>query len=187
MNLHDLGNTIQVAGVIYADHEILYFCMLPKEEFDGKEFRLLKLSSEDWQKVVRQTDLLETEVLANASDGKLAKVIVRKSTRVIDQEVSWSVYRRDQYTCRYCGKNNVPLTVDHMVLWEDGGPSIPENLITACKPCNRARGNTPYRDWLTSAYYKKVSRNLRADFLDDNVKVAETIDGIPLRVQQRSR
>lgn len=187
LNLMDFGHGLQVAGVIYADKEVVHVCMMPDEPLEGRQVRALELSQEDWQKIIRQTDLLETEILAQATDGKIAKVIVRKSTRVIDQSVSWSVYRRDQYQCRYCGRNDVPLTVDHMVLWEEGGPSIPENLITACKSCNRARGNMQYLEWLEDPYYKKVSAKLRPDFIAENRLVATTIDSIPRRVQQRGR
>ena len=60
--------------------------------------------TEDWKKVLRQTDLLETEVLALSEDGKLTKAILRKSQRQIEARISWNVFRRDGYRCRYCGR-----------------------------------------------------------------------------------
>ena len=48
------------------------------------------------------------------------------------------------------------MTVDHIVLWSEGGQSVPDNLITSCAKCNHTRGKMPYNDWLSSAYYKKI-------------------------------
>lgn len=189
LNLHDLGNTIQISGIIYSDEEVVYLCMLPNEELDGKQLRLLDLSQEDWKKVVQQTDLMETEVLAKSADGTLAKVIIRKSTRTIEQNTSWAVYRRDQYHCRYCGRSDVPLTVDHLILWEEGGPSTEENLMTCCRRCNKARGNMQYAEWLASKFYKDFSRDLQPNFRRANERIIEEglLDKIPRRYQQRGR
>ena len=88
------------------------------------------------------------------------------------------MYRRDHYRCRYCGANDVPLTVDHLVLWEEGGPSTEENLVSACKDCNKTRGNTPYHLWLRDSYYKRVSANLPPMIQEANERIAHTLDGI---------
>jgi 5-methylcytosine-specific restriction endonuclease McrA len=85
---------------------------------------------------------------------------VRKSQRQIDSKVQWDCFRRDKYKCVYCNRDDVPLTIDHIMTWENGGPTTVENLVTACKKCNKTRGNTPYGDWLESDYYKQVSKNV---------------------------
>jgi len=188
MDLLELGNTIQVAGVIYANSEICYLAMLPDEPWDGRQPRLLELDQEDWEKVIRQTDIMETEVLTRAKDGTLVKAIIRKSTRQIEQGISWKVYSRDGYHCRYCGTGHgVPLTVDHLVLWEEGGPSIPENLVACCRRCNKTRGQMKYADWLRSPYYLKVSQMLMPAERDANERLVETLGDIPLRVHEKSR
>jgi hypothetical protein len=189
LNLLDLGNTVQVAGVIYADGEVAYLCMMPEEPLGDHVLRVLELSQEDWKKVIRQTDLVETEVFENAPNGSLAKIIVRKSTRVIEQGVSWAVFRRDGYRCRYCGADKVPLTVDHLVTWEDGGPSIEDNLVACCRKCNKRRGNTPYDKWLATPYYKKVSANLDPNAERKNWEIHSKglLDAIPLRAHSRGR
>ena len=61
---------------------------------------------------------------------KLYKAVIRKCQRNIEQGVSWNVFRRDGYACRYCGNKEVPLTVDHLVLWEESGPSTEANLVS---------------------------------------------------------
>jgi 5-methylcytosine-specific restriction endonuclease McrA len=126
-------------------------------------------------------------VLSQASDGKLAKIVIRKSTRQIEQGVSWAVFRRDKYKCRYCGKDDVPLTVDHLVLWEDGGPSIEENLVACCRKCNKTRGSMQYEKWLSSDYMKKLGENLTEDEKWANVLLVSTLHKIPRRYHTRGR
>jgi hypothetical protein len=188
MNLLDFGHTLQLAGAIYAGEKDLFLMMLPSDPWEGRELHMLDLSQEDWKKVIRQTDLLETEILEAASDGKLTKAIIRKSVRQVEQGVSWTVYSRDHYHCRYCGAGEgVPLTVDHLVLWEDGGPTIEENLVTACRRCNRTRGRTPYGEWLESPYYKRVSQKLPPVIQEQNLELKYTLDDIPKRAHTRGR
>ena len=50
---------------------------------------------------------------------------------------------RDRNTCQYCGQT-LPagnLTLDHVVPRSRGGPSIWENIVAACFPCNNRKGN----------------------------------------------
>ena len=140
IDLHQVGVTIGLAGAVFGDDKVSYLCMFPDQEIQEK-MATLEMDDGDWQKFLRQTDLVEVKVLQKTEHGKLAKSILRKTQRVIEGRVSWGVYKRDEYTCCYCGRDGIPLTVDHLVLWEEGGPSIPENLLTACRKCNKTRGN----------------------------------------------
>lgn len=203
IDLLKVGHTIQLAGAVYAGEGKAYLVMFPEEsgciDVQGSdevilrtnhhtyEVESLELSQEEWKTFLRQTDLLETEVLAKAEDGKTTKAILRKSSRQIEQGVSWAVFRRDRYACRYCGADDVPLTVDHLVLWEVGGPSIEENLVSACRKCNKTRGNTEYAEWLHHPYYKKVSHYLTAHGRQLNIDLLPTLDSIPIRPHKRGR
>ena len=178
LNLFDVGNTIQLAGAIYSDGDHAYLAFFPGEAADLPT-DVLELSREDWTTFIRQTDLLETEVIAKSSDGTLAKAVVRKSQRHIEQDVVWAVSRRDGYRCRYCDKNDVPLTVDHLVLWKDGGPSMEANLVAACRPCNKLRGDTDYAAWLRSSRYARVASKLPDTVKALNHNVLSTLDKIP--------
>jgi len=53
------------------------------------------------------------------------------------------VLRRDDYRCRYCGKlvTNDTANMDHVIPWKLGGKSVASNLVTACRRCNKAKGN----------------------------------------------
>jgi 5-methylcytosine-specific restriction endonuclease McrA len=54
-----------------------------------------------------------------------------------------TVLARDHYTCQYCGAQpgRANLTIDHVLPRSRGGESRWENVITACGPCNRRKGN----------------------------------------------
>jgi len=187
LNIMDVGHTIQMAGVIYADDEVVHLCMFPDEPMEDRQVRVLELNQEDWKAVIRQTDLLETEILQKASDGKLTKAVVRKSARQIEQGVSWAVFRRDGFRCRHCGNDNTPLTVDHVITWEDGGPSTEENLLASCRKCNKARGRMPYGEWLDSQYYRKKSKMLSNYTQAANAQLRLELHNIPRRIHKRSR
>jgi hypothetical protein len=142
---------------------------------------------EDWQDLLRQSDTVETEVLSKDENGVLYKAVVRKAEHQVSKNVSWRVFKRDGYACRYCGDDDTPLTVDHLILWENGGPDTEANLVAACKQCNKARGNTSYEDWLNDWKYTKVSKNLTQAQRYRNRALALTLENIPLKIKTRKR
>lgn len=50
--------------------------------------------------------------------------------------------------CAYCGKEHVPLEIEHIVPKSKGGSSRVSNLTLACKSCNVAKGNGLVEDFL---------------------------------------
>lgn len=192
VDLLAFGNEIMLSGVIFSGKDRLLLCPFPGGEDEGIDYfvasqEILDMDLADWQRLIRQTDIMETEILEKAADGSIVKAIIRKSQRTIDAATSWAVYRRDGYKCRYCGRDDVPLTVDHLVLWEEGGPSIESNLLSCCKKCNKTRGRKQYGDWLQSPYYKHVSAKLSAKALEANSALLATLDAIPRVTHIRSR
>lgn len=57
------------------------------------------------------------------------------------------VFKRDDYTCRYCGARGAALECDHALPLSRGGKSTPVNLVTACQPCNRSKRNRTPEEW----------------------------------------
>lgn len=51
-------------------------------------------------------------------------------------------------TCAYCGIQNVPLQVEHIVPKSKGGSNRISNLTLACEKCNIAKGVKPIEDFL---------------------------------------
>lgn len=50
------------------------------------------------------------------------------------------VFRRDDFTCQYCGKHTFDLTIDHVTPRHLGGPHIWTNVVAACPACNHHKG-----------------------------------------------
>lgn len=50
------------------------------------------------------------------------------------------IFRRDNYTCQYCGSREGILTLDHVIPRRLGGVHSWENLVTACATCNHHKG-----------------------------------------------
>lgn len=184
INLRELGNSIYLSGMVLSGNNETFIVPTPNGEIH--DLSCLQLTLEEWKTVLRQTDLQEVEVLME-DEGGIKKAILRKTTRQIETKISWNVYRRDGYRCRYCGCGDKPLTVDHLVLWEEGGPSIEENLVSACSKCNKRRGNMHYTDWLNSEEYAQKSSGLTDDEKLKNYQLAGTLVNIPIRLHIPSR
>ena len=50
------------------------------------------------------------------------------------------VFRRDNYTCQYCGKYTTDLTIDHVIPRRLGGQHVWNNVVAACPVCNHRKG-----------------------------------------------
>jgi 5-methylcytosine-specific restriction endonuclease McrA len=54
------------------------------------------------------------------------------------------IFVRDRFTCQYCGKQTIDLTLDHIIPRHRGGQHTWENITSACKYCNHKKaGHTP--------------------------------------------
>jgi len=60
----------------------------------------------------------------------------------ISKGLRFEVFKRDKFTCQYCGRRppDVMLEADHVVPASDGGTTTIDNLTTACVDCNRGKG-----------------------------------------------
>jgi len=168
LDLLQFGNTSQLAGVVYTGESNVIF-WLPGEE-TKVPLHEIAMTDAKWKALIDQTDLATVQVVVGN-----VKAILRKSLRAIDQNISWTIYQQDGYKCRYCGRDGVPLSVDHIDLWENGGATIPDNLITACKPCNKKRGNMEYDAWLNSPQYLASSAGLTEEVKAKNLAVLTTL------------
>lgn len=185
LELYELGNQIEIAGMLMQGSGKTLAVFFPKSDIENPD--LVEMSEEDWKKFLLQVDTLETVLFPNKAQQ--AKTVVRKSQRNIEQGISWNVFRRDNYTCRYCAADNVPLTVDHLVLWENMGQSLEDNLLSACRKCNKTRGNMEFEDWVKTDFYKNKINNFSDPLAAHNYNLSfwSKAQKLPLRKAQRSR
>ncbi|MBI2849819.1 MAG: HNH endonuclease [Chloroflexi bacterium] len=70
--------------------------------------------------------------------------IVRRPPRTVRRLTRLEIFKRDHYTCQYCGKETSHLTLDHVMPRYRHGAHTWENIVSACVPCNRRKaGRTP--------------------------------------------
>jgi 5-methylcytosine-specific restriction endonuclease McrA len=65
-----------------------------------------------------------------------------------------NILRRDAYKCAYCGRSDLPLTIDHVVPKSKGGVDSWENLVTACTVCNNRKGDRTLEESHIHLIYK---------------------------------
>lgn len=60
----------------------------------------------------------------------------------ISKKTRFEVFKRDSFTCRYCGNQPPAVTLepDHVVPVSAGGADLIANLVTSCFDCNRGKG-----------------------------------------------
>ncbi|MET8826039.1 HNH endonuclease [Streptomyces sp. NPDC004610] len=61
----------------------------------------------------------------------------------VSKRLRYEIFRRDNHTCGYCGASapDAPLRVDHVTPVALGGTDTPDNLVTACEPCNSGKSS----------------------------------------------
>jgi 5-methylcytosine-specific restriction endonuclease McrA len=85
-----------------------------------------------------------SELLPKPSIIRLEDMIHRPRPRV--KLTRREVFRRDNYTCQYCGKHETNLTVDHVHPRHMGGEHIWTNVVAACAACNHRKGGRPLQE-----------------------------------------
>ncbi len=85
----------------------------------------------------------EGDIIAFEQNGKLK---IRPRLGLFDDVMYDLTYRlKGDNRCYYCGRrvdlDGIDLTLDHIYPRALGGPTIPENLVPACKRCNGNKEN----------------------------------------------
>lgn len=57
----------------------------------------------------------------------------------ISKRLRFEILRRDNFACRYCHRDKVIITVDHVIPRTLGGTDHPSNLVASCDDCNAGK------------------------------------------------
>jgi 5-methylcytosine-specific restriction endonuclease McrA len=101
----------------------------------------------------RQVQLERDRVLRTPSFDveKPEVILLRAYAGIPRREVSFSrrnLYRRDGYSCQYCGRRRPPdeLSIDHVLPRSRGGKTTWDNCVLACVRCNTKKANKTLRE-----------------------------------------
>jgi hypothetical protein len=83
-------------------------------------------------------------------------------------EVREYLLEKYQRKCVYCGKENVPLQVEHVLSRAKGGTNRVSNLVIACKDCNQRKGSQDVTEFLKNKpeLLKKIVAGLKRPLKD---------------------
>lgn len=72
------------------------------------------------------------------------------------------------HACVYCGKSDVPLTMDHVIPQGRGSSSRPEDLVPACRGCNEKKGVKSVEEFLAKKpeLLAKIKAGLKKSYRD---------------------
>ena len=70
--------------------------------------------------------------------------------------------------CAYCGVENVPFEIEHILARSKGGSNRVNNLCLSCHSCNQAKGNKPVEEFLKKKpeVLKRVMAQAKASLKD---------------------
>jgi hypothetical protein len=70
--------------------------------------------------------------------------------------------------CVYCGKENTPLQIEHVIPRAKGGSNRVSNLVLACESCNTKKGTRTIEDFLKKkpALLQRIKRSLKVPLKD---------------------
>ncbi len=86
----------------------------------------------------------DTQTLSNPE----TKGIAYQQGELFGYEVKEYLLAKWGRNCVYCGKENVPLEVEHIEPKSIGGSDRVSNLTLSCRCCNQKKGNKPIEEFL---------------------------------------
>ena len=88
----------------------------------------------------------------------------RTKACAISKKTKEEVYKRDNERCIFCGAPGLPEA--HVVPRSQGGLGIPQNIVTACRPCHDKMDNSLMRQQML----QKAAEHLKRFYSDWNEK-----------------
>ena len=110
--------------------------------------------------------------------------------KVISPSTRFTVFQRDGFKCRYCGRapsDGARLTIDHVESVADNGANAITNYLTSCWTCNIGRGKASLEE-LTLEYNEtetgKIKHDLEVSGQDRLLYIAEKLGPIAKRLER---
>lgn len=146
----DAGNLLVLTGILVQGMGASYLLLAPGAIEGQQNMVILKPNLQEWCEFLRQSD--DPLILEHDSAGIMIKAIHRKVEYAISGAVQQQIWYRDGWQCMYCGKKvpEVQVTIDHFVPLELGGENNQHNYLTACRQCQKSKGNRNPKEYCES-------------------------------------
>lgn len=103
------------------------------------------------------------EFYENWKNGKVYAANMKEERKVMNDNIRYNVFKRDNFTCKICGAtqaDGVKLHVDHIIPVSMGGKTVMSNLQTLCDRCNIGKGNKVDKDFVDDMICPKCGTKL---------------------------
>lgn len=147
-----IGNSLTLSGVLFQGMDENVLLLFPEADLTLSPLESKRLSPGQWATVLEQSD--DPIIFEHDSSGVI-KPFIRKAQYTISGDVQQKIWVRDNCQCVYCGAKmgKATLTIDHFMPLELGGQNNPKNYLTACRNCNKAKGNMHPEKWCRKRGY----------------------------------
>jgi hypothetical protein len=146
--IEDAGNLLLISGVLLQGMGANYLLLTPNAD-EVSDIEIIAPTLEEWCAVLRASD--DPKIFEEDDTGTI-KAVYRKVQRSISGAVQQQIWYRDGWQCMFCGKKvpDIQVTVDHFIPLELGGKNEPSNYISACRQCQKAKGNRKPEEYCQS-------------------------------------
>ena len=91
---------------------------------------------------INRSSRIQSRITVNSIIATKGRLRQGGAENVVPPLSNRELFLRDGHLCLYCGKQFLPrmLTRDHVLPLSQGGQDCWSNVVSACKPCNHAKG-----------------------------------------------
>jgi hypothetical protein len=143
----DVGSNLRLEGIIIAGEDQIGIVVLPgSEPLEDRKVSYIYPSTEEICEFIRFSD--DPEILTDP----VRKIFQRKLRFAISGDIQQKVWAADNFRCMYCDAQmgKTLLTIAHFIPLELGGVNDTSNYLTACKKCNKRKGNIHPKEYFES-------------------------------------
>lgn len=144
----DIGQFVNIAGIVVETTNGAMTLLVPNALIGVGLLHsdIKRMSPEDWSKFIQCSD--DPKIFELDPTGGI-KAVHRKIRYQISGDVQQKIWALDSFKCVYCDRQmgEVQLSIDHFVPLELGGSNDETNYLSACRRCNKQKGNKKPEDF----------------------------------------
>lgn len=129
----------QFVGILLYNKEEKKYYAITEEQVGDNAFEFLQKDVGFIYSLLENSSALAKN---NCILSNFFETFIEKQKYKISKKIKWKVFKRDNFRCCYCGRDDLPLSYDHYIPRSEGGLTNIENGRTACLNCNNIKYNS---------------------------------------------